>query len=301
MFSLYILYNLYILKLIILCILSAEMGRNNGKNLVSLQLIGTSGSVQSAIDALHDRFKDLENRTSVQFSAMLSDADYTALRMLYKEEIGFLKLSYNRENCEIRCLGKSCEKEKVINRLGVIIKEVEEMERYCLSESLPPQAQKELNGFRNVCCVVDRYKGLATIYGRTEADWENIKRVLHRFNLTNIEFPKLHRSEVPNLLDCQSSFCSQMNHSNGGDGQGSLSQPAHLKNQQPYQVKNLDVYVYVGNIVDLPVDCIVNATNPDLQHCRGVPGVILKADGPTVREEPWHIIKNKSIFISIFL
>lgn len=262
---------------------------------MSLQLRGASGNVLSATDALHDKFKELENRTVMQFSARLSNADYAALHMLYKEEISFLKLSYNRKTCEIQCLGKASQKEKVINRLGVIIKEVEDMERYCLSESLSPEAQKELNGFGNVCCVVDRYKGLATIYGRTKTDWKNIKRVLHR------EFPKLHRSEVPHLLNCQSAFCSQMNLQNRGDGQGSLSEPVQLKNQQSYQVKNLDVHVYVGDIVDLPVDCIVNSANADLQHYGGIPGTILKDGGSPVREESRHIIKNTGISIFMFL
>ena len=50
-------------------------------------------------------------------------------------------------------------------------------------------------------------------------------------------------------------------------------------------VEGICVYVYIANILKLPVDCIVNAANDTLQHGGGVALVIARAAGRRLTEE----------------
>ena len=50
-------------------------------------------------------------------------------------------------------------------------------------------------------------------------------------------------------------------------------------------VEGIRVYVYIANILKLPVDCIVNAANDTLQHGGGVALVIARAAGRRLTEE----------------
>ena len=49
--------------------------------------------------------------------------------------------------------------------------------------------------------------------------------------------------------------------------------------------KNITINLYHGDITTLPVDVMVNATNPQLQHTSGVAEAIAKAGGPCIQKD----------------
>lgn len=64
------------------------------------------------------------------------------------------------------------------------------------------------------------------------------------------------------------------------------------KNVRIFKLRdNLQVYVYVAGICNLPVDCIVNAANESLAHFGGVARVIAEAAGKELEEEGAKILK----------
>ncbi|XP_053390228.1 uncharacterized protein LOC128553135 isoform X2 [Mercenaria mercenaria] len=67
----------------------------------------------------------------------------------------------------------------------------------------------------------------------------------------------------------------------------------HTKKERSYTCGNIFVRVYEANILDVPVDCIVNAANGDLQHSGGVAKDIAEAAGLSLTQECSLIIKEK--------
>ncbi|XP_060560200.1 uncharacterized protein LOC132720174 isoform X2 [Ruditapes philippinarum] len=65
------------------------------------------------------------------------------------------------------------------------------------------------------------------------------------------------------------------------------------KNLKKYITKeNIYVYVYEANILNLDVDCIVNAANESLQHGGGVAAVIEKGAGYKLKEESRDFVRK---------
>ena len=60
-------------------------------------------------------------------------------------------------------------------------------------------------------------------------------------------------------------------------------------------VEGIRVYVYIANILKLPVDCIVNAANDTLKHGGGVALVIAKAAGRRLTEEGDRYVRKNGL------
>lgn len=54
---------------------------------------------------------------------------------------------------------------------------------------------------------------------------------------------------------------------------------------EKYRIHEVDVYVYKANILQLQVECIVNASNGSLSHGGGIAGVIARAAGKRLTDE----------------
>ena len=60
-------------------------------------------------------------------------------------------------------------------------------------------------------------------------------------------------------------------------------------------VEGIRVYVYIANILKLPVDCIVNAANDTLKHGGGVALVIARAAGKRLTEEGDRYVRKNGL------
>ncbi|XP_053374234.1 uncharacterized protein LOC123534097 [Mercenaria mercenaria] len=78
-----------------------------------------------------------------------------------------------------------------------------------------------------------------------------------------------------------------------GQYERSFSWSTHTKNLRVYECEKCLVRVYGGDILNVPVDCIVNAANKDLQHYGGVAHAIASAAGETFLRESKTVIQNK--------
>jgi len=57
-------------------------------------------------------------------------------------------------------------------------------------------------------------------------------------------------------------------------------------------------HVVRGNLLEEPVDAIVNAANGQLAHGGGVAGIIARAAGPTLQEESEHIVRERGPLVT---
>ncbi|XP_053406843.1 uncharacterized protein LOC123546491 [Mercenaria mercenaria] len=72
----------------------------------------------------------------------------------------------------------------------------------------------------------------------------------------------------------------------------SFSWSKDSKHLRVYTHRNIVVKVYEANILDVPVDGIVNAGNENLQHCGGIANAIAKAAGIGLKKECESLIRD---------
>ncbi|KAL4232125.1 hypothetical protein ACF0H5_009700 [Mactra antiquata] len=130
---------------------------------------------------------------------------------------------------------------------------------------------------KDVLCVFDEDGGLK-IYGLTEDSVKNARR----------EIEKSMRPKSTNINTAPSSG-STGSHSkvNTVRSQSSalLSSLSTKNNRTFYTKEMIKVHVYVGNILDLDVDCIVNPTDKDLLHQGAIAREIAKRAGDDLKKD----------------
>ena len=144
------------------------------------------------------------------------------------------------------------------------------------------------------CCVYDDENKTFIAFGET---YDDIAKVKHQLNIKQGLIKQTGRRRNRNL---ESSTPSVMNVDTGPRSlpsfSTSLSVPKHgctdfswskdASQLQEYKTKEgIKVFVYVANILRLPVDCIVNAANDTLQHGGGIAAVIERAAGHELTRE----------------
>lgn len=154
------------------------------------------------------------------------------------------------------------------------------------------------------CCVYDDESKSFIAFGET---YEDISKVKHQLNIKQGIIKQTGRrknrnldSSTPSVMDLDTGPCSMPSFPT------SMSVPKHgypdftwskdANQVQDYKTnEGIKVYVYVANILRLPVDCIVNAANETLQHGGGVAAVIANAAGYELTREGNRHVKTNGV------
>ncbi|KAK3584352.1 hypothetical protein CHS0354_000863 [Potamilus streckersoni] len=144
----------------------------------------------------------------------------------------------------------------------------------------------------DMICIYDKRKSQVVVYSDKQ---ENIMKFKHKLKLKS---GKLKESVRNKKRFMENRFLSEA-------AQGEIN-PSSTEIRQEfscikdasgieifYTKENIKVYVYIADILNLPVDCIVNAGNYNLQHGGGIAKVIADAAGPELVHEGNSIIRRK--------
>ncbi|KAL3864668.1 hypothetical protein ACJMK2_006330 [Sinanodonta woodiana] len=143
-------------------------------------------------------------------------------------------------------------------------------------------------------CVYDEERSLVVVYSDKQDDIRKFKHRL-RYETGKVKGSMMSRklfAENTQLMETSPmNLCSSVK-STEIKNQFSWSRDAQ-DIEVFYTKENIKVSVYTADILNLPVDCIVNAAYGDLQHEGGVAKVIADAAGPDLIQERDAIIKDK--------
>ena len=214
------------------------------------------------------------------------------------------KLMYNNVTINFKdgsIIIDGCRDEVCINRLK---KEIDKL-RQLQMEAIAPTSQKTkyeydqwCDDFKSnngkPCCVYDDENNTFIAFGET---YDNIAKVKHQLNIKQGLIKQTGRrrnrnleSSTPSVMTLDTgprsmpSFPASMSVPKHGCPDFSWSDDANQLEEYKTQ-EGIKVFVYVANILRLPVDCIVNAANATLQHGGGIAAVIERAAGYDLTRE----------------
>ncbi|KAL3864667.1 hypothetical protein ACJMK2_006329 [Sinanodonta woodiana] len=143
-------------------------------------------------------------------------------------------------------------------------------------------------------CVYDEERSLVVVYSDKQDD---IRKFKHRLRYKTGKVKGSMRSRKRFAENTQLMKTSPMNLYSSVRSTEIKNQFSWSRDAQDIEVfytkENIKVSVYTADILNLPVDCIVNAAYGDLQHEGGVAKVIADAAGPDLIQEGDAIIKDK--------
>ncbi|KAL5021577.1 hypothetical protein ScPMuIL_000732 [Solemya velum] len=254
---------------------------------------------------LHRKDEDLANPLGVCEIKNVSPSMYHTFVDLFSDTLrdfkaNNVKLKYLKEEHTILIIASESEISAAENTITSKLKEQTNFiteNLYILEEEIE-KVQDVLNGLFDMQDDVHyKYNAVKRIVRIMGKEYETVQKVKHRILLG---VGRVNKTGICNR-EIRGTFVD--------DKKFDLPVPTSMKmptkkvlNRKlpfpPYDCKKyiinkeLTVYVYCDNILELPVDCIVNAANENLQHVGGVAWVIAKAAGPDFDKESFDYVRD---------
>ncbi|KAL3864670.1 hypothetical protein ACJMK2_006332 [Sinanodonta woodiana] len=143
----------------------------------------------------------------------------------------------------------------------------------------------------DIVCVYDEAKCLVVVYSDKQ---DNIMKFKHKLKFQTGKLKESVRNRKRFAENTQLSEISMQNFNSSFRSAEIGEDFAWSKGEVDkfYTKENIKVSVYTADILNLPVDCIVNAANDRMQHGGGVARVIADAAGPDLIQEGDEIIRR---------
>lgn len=135
--------------------------------------------------------------------------------------------------------------------------------------------EAKVQELHNLPTTTDRARDSSTCHKNPEQAYENSRSYTGQTNISAANTS--HESKKEAMVDKSTSSCRR----NNRPYERSFSWSKDAKHLEVFTCNDCLVRIYTGDIMNVPVDCVVNATNEDgLKHCHGN----VSAGGENVRE-----------------
>ncbi|WAR22518.1 PAR14-like protein [Mya arenaria] len=235
------------------------------------------GSSETAVDEAHRRlnvYLDNGNNGQKEEQVVMNANEYAAIKKIFQGEFFaidkiFVKCNYETPNGILYITGNPGDVNNAVRIVHQCHEKLNKMQKFCVPNQNRNEHLKdrELDG---VYCVKDRFQDIVHIYAETEEIMSKVKSFLGKSDKSP-KAHKDHRSELQNRP---------------------FSWTTDAKNVTGFSMNKLTVKSYEADILLVPVDCIVNAANKDLQHGGGIAQVIASAAGSQLIDECRTIIRK---------
>ena len=132
----------------------------------------------------------------------------------------------------------------------------------------------------HIIVVHDRITSLVTLYGKVQKDITEAGKHFGNDDVTVVKDTKKGQQAGQDVLGSKTGLYKPH------------SKSFKAKSQKIYKVKEITVTVCVGDILEAPTACIVNAANEDLLHAGGVAHAIASRAGEELRKESYQITQS---------
>lgn len=259
-----------------------------------VEVSGKQSQVDLAVTDLHEKIIDVQPDIEEKLQT-LTVAELVVFRKLHDETINSWKYCKTRvdPDCKVYVQGKACVVRERRSTLMQWLNEVKSMARICLQIQLSESLEKELNSLSGVLCVRDYITRLTYTFANSQDELKKVQQILRKYG------HKLFETDAKSKKCDEAMEDQSVNRPDTDESKGTsnlrmtFSWCKHTKNQEVFRIGKLQIRVYEGNILNLPVDAIVNAANKDLKHEGGVASKIAKAGGQDVKDESRNIVQQK--------
>ena len=249
-------------------------------------VMGCESPVEQAIAKLQAQVKDTtEKETKVCKSIAMVASDFAGMCLIFGDLLRKWKEHVNiRFDSTAKVLKVSGSMKNVnacFDQVFACFHELKEMNqrRVLKTEPFHDQIKVVADSNSSVFIVEDPINESIDIYAKSQNDLTEIDRILHS-------------TRGPG--DPTQSVTS---HSLGDNKNAQRTQVCAPTS---YDLKGLVVHCYQADILSLPVECIVNAANKDLQHGGGIALAISAAAGKQFQESCSKLVQTSKTF-SLFL
>ncbi|XP_053390224.1 uncharacterized protein LOC128553132, partial [Mercenaria mercenaria] len=285
--------------------------KHNRKSAVRITVTGTKRDIENAKTHLKKTLDDISAPDIASMSITdVSSTVFGAVKELYDIQLNALRdrgvdIAYIQSRNELSVRGLRDLANSSIEILKIYLEETTKMQTCEISvrHVSATSVHKILRDIRyvrkGVCYIHDQDSRNITVFANSQKILCDVKRDFElKFNNTN-DADHLTCGQPVSSRRKEEIDTSEAVETTGASPlllkptvYRSFSWSKDSKHLRVYRHRNIVVKVYEANILDVPVDGIVNAANENLQHCGGVANAIAKAAGIGLKQECESLIRD---------